>query len=64
MLTIALYSLIALFTALDATAHFTHYRYGPTVSWTILWMEKRFPAFHVVVGAALVVLFIHLEGLL
>lgn len=62
MLTIILYGLLALFVVGDAGAHFTRYRYGPTVSWTILWLEKRYPWFHVVVAALLIVLGAHLEG--
>lgn len=62
MLTVILYALLAAFIALDAVAHFTHYRYGPTVSWTVLWLEHRFPIFHLIVGAIVLALGLHLEG--
>lgn len=62
MLTVILYGLLAVFVALDAVAHFTHYRYGPTVSWTILWLEHRFPIFHIIVGAIVLAGLLHLEG--
>jgi len=60
-LTLALWALIALFAGGDAAAHFTKYKYGETVSASIWWMEKRFPALHVILGLLLAVLFTHLE---
>jgi hypothetical protein len=60
-LTLALWGLIALFAGGDALAHFTQYRHGETVSASIWWLERRYPAFHVIVGALLAVLFTHLE---
>lgn len=60
-LTIALWSLLAVFAGGDAAAHFTHYKYGETVSASIWWLERRFPIFHIAVGLVLAVLFTHLE---
>jgi hypothetical protein len=60
-LTVALWALVALFAGGDAAAHFTHYRYGETVSASIWQALARFPALHVVLGVAIVVLFTHLE---
>lgn len=60
-LTYALYGLAILFAGGDAAAHFTHYRYGETVSKSIWDASKRFPILHLVTGLALAVLFTHLE---
>jgi hypothetical protein len=60
-LTVALWSLVALFAGGDAAAHFTHYRYGETVSASIWQALKRFPILHYVLGVAIAVLFTHLE---
>jgi hypothetical protein len=60
-LTLALYGLIVLFAGGDAAAHFTHYKYGETVSASIWAALKRFPVLHYLLGAAIVVLFTHLE---
>ena len=61
-LTVVLYGLLVAFGVGDAVAHFTHYRYGPTVSKTILQASKRFPVLHVLVAAAGLALIVHLEG--
>lgn len=60
-LTLALWGLLAVFAGGDALAHFTHYRYGETVSASIWWMERRYPVLHIVTGLVLAVLFTHLE---
>lgn len=60
-LTYALWGLLVLFAGGDAAAHFTRYRYGETVSASIWWLERRFPIFHLAVGALLALLFTHLE---
>jgi hypothetical protein len=60
-LTIALWGLLAAFAAGDALAHFTHYRYGETVSASLWWLQRRYPVFHVVIGLILATLFTHLE---
>lgn len=62
MITAALYGLVVLFIGGDAFAHFTRYRYGPTVSWTIKWAEHRWPVLHIVLAVALLALGAHLEG--
>lgn len=61
MITAILYALLVAFAGGDALAHFTHYRYGPTVSWTIWWLEKRYPVFHIIIGVLLLLLGTHLE---
>lgn len=61
-LTVALYGLLVLFAAGDAAAHFTHYRYGETVSKSVLDASKRFPVLHALVAAAGLALVVHLEG--
>lgn len=60
-LTAALWSLLVLFAAGDAAAHFTHYKYGETVSASIWAAMRRFPILHWLVLAAAVVLTTHLE---
>lgn len=57
-LTIVLWGVLVLFAAGDALAHFSG---GKTVSWSIHYLEHRWPIFHILVGAVLVVLFTHLE---
>jgi hypothetical protein len=59
-LTIALWSLLVLFAGGDAAAHFTHYRYGETVSKSIKDAALRFPILHWIVGVLLAVLIVHL----
>lgn len=57
-LTIVLWGVLVLFAFGDALAHFTG---GRTVSWSIRYLERRWPIFHILVGLALAVLFTHLE---
>jgi lipid-A-disaccharide synthase-like uncharacterized protein len=59
-LTIALWSALILFAGGDAAAHFTHYRYGETVSKSIKDASKRFPVLHWVVGLLGAILIVHL----
>lgn len=60
-LTFALLGLVVAFAGGDATAHFTKYQYGETVSAFLWGLEKRMPFMRVVIGLALAVLFTHLE---
>lgn len=59
-LTIALYTLLGLFGAGDLLAHFTHYRYGKTVSASVWWLEHRYPAAYVLIGGLWLLLGTHL----
>lgn len=60
-LTFVLYGLLVAFGVGDAVAHFTHYRYGETVSASIWQAMKRFPELHWIVLAFSIVLTTHLE---
>jgi hypothetical protein len=53
--------LLAVFGVVDAGAHFTKYKYGETFSAFIWWLLRKLPVMRVVIGAAIAVLFTHLE---